>query len=55
MRLIPAEWHASPGLSMEELRGQDGDFHVAVFVARRPAGDWVAVDSIRWHKSWIME
>lgn len=55
VRCVPPGLRSVPGLAMEELRWQDGSFHVAVFVVRPPGGDWVVVDSVRWHKSVIMD
>lgn len=54
VRRVPPELRSVPGLTMEELRWRDGDFHVAVFVVRPHGGDGFVVDSVRWHKSIIM-
>lgn len=54
VRCIPSALRSVHGLSMEELRWRDGDFHVAVFAVLSNGGDWVVVDSVRWHKSIIM-
>lgn len=54
VRCIPSALGSVHGLSMEELRWRDGDFHVAVFVVRPHGGDGFVVDSVRWHKSIIM-
>ena len=51
---LPPEFAGVAGVTMEELRWTDGDFFVAVFVAKRPDGNWVVVDSFRWHKDFII-
>jgi len=39
---------------MEELRWTQGEFRVIVWVGKKPGGDWVVVDSFRWHQSIII-
>ena len=51
---LSPEFTGVAGVTMEELRWEDGDFFVAVFVAKRPGGKWVVVDSFRWHKDIIL-
>ncbi len=39
---------------MEELRWTQGEFFLVVFCGKRPGGDWVVVDSFRWHRSIVI-
>lgn len=40
--------------TMEELRWTQGEFFVVVWVGKKPGGDWVVVDSFRWHQSFVI-
>lgn len=43
-----------PDAIMDQLRWTQGEFLLAVFVGKRPGGDWVVVDSFRWHRTIVI-
>ncbi|MFK7742653.1 MAG: hypothetical protein AB8H80_20240 [Planctomycetota bacterium] len=52
---LPTGLRNSSDMRLQELRWQDGDYHTAVFVARRGKGEWFVVDSMHWHKEAVFE
>ncbi|MFQ5731360.1 MAG: hypothetical protein ACE5KM_05325 [Planctomycetaceae bacterium] len=49
-RFYPPSNPANHKVLIKELRWRDGDYHMAVWF-HKVDGKWVALDSVKWHKS----